>query len=81
MGAINSMKTATYRLKGGDELTVEYDETAPCKVCGEPVVAASMGGTDLCPWCDMGECRYCHVQLPLTEQDIRQHMRWHREHP
>ena len=39
------MKTATYR-KDGSDFTVEYDEAAPCIVCGEPVVEASMGGTD-----------------------------------
>jgi len=25
-----------------------------CRVCGLPVVAPSMGGADMCPWCDMG---------------------------
>ena len=37
--------------------TVTYDENAPCRICGEPVVSASMGGTDVCPWCDCGRDR------------------------
>lgn len=52
------MKTAIYRLIDGTTATVDYDETAPCRLCGLPVVAASMGGTDVCPWCDLGECRF-----------------------
>lgn len=52
------MKTTTYRTVDGKSLTVEYDENGPCRLCGLPVVAASMGGTDVCPWCDLGECRF-----------------------
>ena len=48
------MRTATYTLLDGSDLTIEYDETAPCRICKLPVMAASMGGTDVCPWCDMG---------------------------
>lgn len=48
------MKEATYTLIDNSKVTVEYDETAPCRICGLPVVAASMGGTDVCPWCDCG---------------------------
>lgn len=48
------MKEATYTLLGGSKLTVEYDETAPCRMCGLPVIEASVGGTDVCPWCDCG---------------------------
>jgi hypothetical protein len=44
--------TADYTAFGGS--VVEYDNEAPCRVCGEPVVYASMGGTDVCQWCDMG---------------------------
>ena len=51
------MKKATYTLIGGKSLTVEYDETAPCRICGKPVIDASMGGTDVCPWCDCGRER------------------------
>lgn len=48
------MKTVTYPLTDGTTHTVEYDENAPCWMCGEPVVEASMGGTVICPWCDCG---------------------------
>jgi hypothetical protein len=51
------MKTATYNLVNGDKRTVEYDESTPCRVCGLPVESASMGGVDLCPWCDCGMYR------------------------
>ena len=47
------MKTATYRTDHGD-LTIEYDPESPCIHCGLPVVEASVGGTAVCPWCDMG---------------------------
>jgi hypothetical protein len=30
---------------------------SPCRICGLPVVAASFGGRDVCPWCDMGMFR------------------------
>jgi len=81
------MKTATYRGLDGKDFTVEYDENAPCIVCGEPVIEASVGGTVVCPWCDMGICRYCGVQLPIgvdqetTRRKIREHMAWHKAHP
>jgi hypothetical protein len=53
------VKTATYyRSPGGEPFTVEYDETAPCVQCGLPVVTVSMGGTAVCPWCDLGQCRF-----------------------
>ena len=80
------MKTVTYNLIGGGTRTVEYDETAPCIVCGEPVEAASMGGTEICPACDCGKCRYCGIDLPIgrTQEEaitkIRTHMAWHKEH-
>ena len=48
------MKTATYTGMDGKPFTVEYDETAPCRICGRPVMDASMGGTDVCPYCDCG---------------------------
>jgi len=84
------MKTATYSKVGGGTLTVEYDETAPCTICGEPVGEASMGGTTICPACDMGKCRYCGESMSVLREEIdggsslrrlREHMRWHREHP
>ena len=51
------MKTVTYRQHDGSDVTVEYDETAPCLTCDLPVVDASMGGTRICPWCDCGRYR------------------------
>ena len=38
-------------------IEIEYDENAPCKICGLPVGNASMGGTNICPACDMGKFR------------------------
>jgi len=65
-----------------------YDKNAPCVCCGEPVIAASMGGTNLCPWCDMGICRYCHVFIFVLKEEIDggqskrnllEHMAWHKK--
>lgn len=81
------MKTVTYRDRGGKDFTVEYDENAPCMICHEPVVEASMGGTAVCPSCDCGRCRYCGVQSLLLKEKIdggrslrqwQEHMKWHR---
>ena len=63
------MKTATYKNIFNEDIEVGYDENAPCRVCGLPVVHASMGGTDLCPWCDCGRYR------DGTEIDVRELMR------
>ena len=52
------MKTATYRGLDGKGFTVEYDPESPCIHCGLPVVEASVGGTAVCPWCDMGVDRW-----------------------
>lgn len=41
----------------GDKLTVEYDDEAPCQSCGLPVYEASVAGSAICPWCDMGTSR------------------------
>jgi hypothetical protein len=80
------MKTATYTLLDGTTLEVTYDENTPCEKCGDPVVEASMGGTTICPWCDMGCCRYCGVQSSWMPERIdgggssrrwKEHMRWH----
>ncbi len=77
------MKTITYDLFGGGKKTIEYDETAPCIVCGEPVDEASMGGTAICPSCDCGICRYCGIDLPVgqtekqTKKKITTHMLRH----
>lgn len=72
------MKTATYRRMDGSALKVEYDEHAPCEICGESVTEASMGGTTICPWCDCGHCRYCGVDLPMGKEAIRVHMKRHK---
>jgi len=45
---------AVYNWPGGNPFTVEYDPNAPCRLCGLPVVAASMGGADVCASCDCG---------------------------
>lgn len=51
------MKTATYTGADGKPIVVDYDDEAPCRICGKPVFEASMGGTDVCPWCDCGNHR------------------------
>lgn len=52
---------ATYRVRNekGEivDKKIEYDADAPCISCGLPVIEASMGGTVLCPWCDVGHDR------------------------
>jgi len=50
-------EVAEYDLIEGGTERVVYDPQAPCRICDEPVEAASMGGTDVCPWCDMGKNR------------------------
>lgn len=62
------MRTATYLRPDGTHLTVEYDPDAPCHVCGLPVVAASMAGTVVCPWCDLGQPRDGKPQWPYMHQ-------------
>lgn len=49
---------AHYTSRDGRPIEMEYDTDDPCYWCGLPVVAASMGGTACCPWCDMGTCRF-----------------------
>ena len=51
------MRKVIYETMSQGKLEIEYDETFPCKCCGFPVKHASMGGVDLCPWCDCGEER------------------------
>lgn len=81
------MKTARYTLLDGSPWEVQYDADAPCIGCGEPVCDASMGGTALCPWCDMGKCRYCGMGMLVLKEEFdggrssrewRNHMAWHR---
>ena len=56
----------------GEIVEIEYDDEAPCRICGKPVFEASMGGTDICPWCDCGRNR---DGTPWTEAEFRQFMR------
>lgn len=44
-----------FEMKSGDKMIrFLFDETAPCCVCGNPVLDVSMGGTSICPHCDCG---------------------------
>lgn len=61
------MKEATYTLRDGTKLTVQYDPEAPCRICGQPVVEASVGGTDICPSCD---CGYYRDGTSFTFKDL-----------
>ena len=63
------MKTATYRGLDGKDFSIEYDEAAPCRICHQPVLDASMGGTDVCPACDCGMCRYCRLPMMIIRED------------
>ena len=62
------MKTAYYKDMFGGSIEVYYDENAPCRVCGLPIGHASMGGTDVCPYCDCGKYR------DYTEINVRELM-------
>lgn len=73
------MKKVTYTGLDGKPFTVEYDENAPCIICGEPVISASMGGTVVCPSCECGKCRFCGVDLPMGKEKIKAHIKWHKE--
>ncbi len=68
---------------------VEYDADAPCIICGEQVIGASIGGTVICGHCDMGKCRYCGINVFALKEEIDggeskrrilAHMKWHHEH-
>ena len=48
------MKKATYTMLDGSKRTIEYNENAPCILCGKPVIEVSMAGPTICPWCDSG---------------------------
>ena len=61
------MKIATYTDIKGIQFSVEYDENAPCRICGYPVIDASMGGTDVCPWCDMGQERPSKLRIEYQQ--------------
>jgi hypothetical protein len=66
------MKKVTYVLTDGRRIEVEYDENAPCSICGLPIVSASMGGTDICSWCDCGRHR---DGTPWTLKDYMKHVK------
>ena len=67
------MKTATYTGMDGKPFSIQYDETAPCRICGYSVMDASMGGTDVCPWCDMGKERPDKTRTELQPNDNPYH--------
>jgi hypothetical protein len=48
------VKKVSYPVCQMESVVVEYDEQALCCICGLPIMEASMGGTDVCPWCDCG---------------------------
>lgn len=84
------MRTVTYYKDSEmkEPFDVEYDENAPCISCGEPVISASMGGTIICPSCDLGRCRYCHTPIIVfkesldggeSKRKVLEHMKWHKE--
>ena len=61
------MKVATYTNTKGIKFDVQYDENAPCRICGYPVIDASMGGTDVCPFCDAGIERPYNPKIELQQ--------------
>lgn len=74
--------------KGWDFRNCPFDKDYPCIICQEPVTYPSVGGTAVCPWCDMGICRYCSVRSMLLKEEFdngkslrewRNHMKWHEE--
>lgn len=82
------MRTMIYKQQDGKDLKITYDENAPCIVCGEPVISASMGGTVICPSCDLGKCRYCGMTVFVMKKEIDggeskkkllDHIKWHKE--
>lgn len=47
-----------FEMKSGDKvIRFLFDETAPCCVCGNPILNVSMGGLEICPHCDCGRDR------------------------
>ncbi len=48
-----------------------------------------MGGTVICPWCDLGKCRYCGIDILVFNEELdsgrslrelKKHMKWHKQH-
>ena len=82
-------RISVYHANDGKEIRIPYDENAPCIVCGEPVIGASMGGTAICGACDCGRCRYCGMTIMVfkkefdggrSKKELLEHMRWHKVH-
>ena len=71
------MKTATYTSTDGSNFTVLYDENTPCIVCDLPIITASMGGTVICPWCDMGIYRNGLKWKTINKEKIKQEAKNH----
>jgi len=61
------MKKATYTMLDGSKRTIEYDENAPCILCGKPVIEVSMAGPTICPWCDSG-CPRPEVAIIMSQK-------------
>ena len=60
------LKKMTYNTDKGP-LEITYDSEDPCVCCELPVVEASMGGTSICPWCDMGVDRKTGKRLSMAQ--------------
>jgi hypothetical protein len=72
------MKTIQMRRCDTKELVdVQYDETAPCLICGNPVIYASMGGLDICPSCDCGYWRDGR-KMDIMGEDSMYFFKWKR---
>lgn len=37
-----------------EDVPCGHDRARPCEMCGKPVGNLSMGGSDICAWCDTG---------------------------
>ena len=79
-----------YKVARYGDAEIPYDPKAPCLICGEPVREASMGGTAICPSCDMGHCRYCGITTVVLREELDggsskrallAHMAWHHTKP
>lgn len=62
------MKSAHYNVTDREtnkqrHYLVVYDETAPCALCGLPVISASVSATAICGWCDCGRPRIPEWQI------------------
>ena len=77
------MKRAVYRdFYTGKPYEVEYDPEALCVMCEQPVTEASVGGINICSWCDRGVNRDGTVWtgeqfLAIT---ARMEEKWNQEH-